>query len=300
MWPFRKRGPAVVAYQDPADRRFRFFGNRRHLAGLPYDLPKDDQEISRLDFQHYVLRYAFKGNYLAPLADPRDILDVGCGSGRWGQEIAFVFPNANVIGVDVVPPPADANPAESTRPPNYAFVPGNVLEGLPFADASFDYAHQRLLIGALPADQWPRVVAELRRVTRPGGWVELAEGHIRIDGGGPALKNLGDWGYKLTSMRGIDPGMFQRIGPLLRDAGLANVQQHNLRLPVGRKYGRLGYLMEANMFALYDALKGPMLATGTTTPEVWARTITQAGEEIARNKCSAMFCVAYGQRSPQM
>ncbi len=70
MWPFRKRGPAIVTYQDPVDRRFRFFGTRRHLAGLPYDLPKDDQEISRLDFQHYMLRYAFKGNYLGSRFQP--------------------------------------------------------------------------------------------------------------------------------------------------------------------------------------------------------------------------------------
>ncbi|HEX6819344.1 MAG TPA: class I SAM-dependent methyltransferase [Ktedonobacterales bacterium] len=299
-WFGRRRRPALVAYQDPVDRRFRFFGSRRHLAGLPYDLPKDDQEISRLDFQHYVLRYAFKGNYLAPLVDPRDILDVGCGSGRWGQEIALVFPTANVIGLDVVPPPADANPAESTRPPNYAFVPGNVLEGLPFADASFDYVHQRLLIGALPADQWPRVVAELRRVARPGGWVELAEGHIRVDSGGRALQTLGDWVYTLTSRRGIDPSMYQHIGQLLRGAGLANVEQHAIRLPVGRKYGRLGYLMEANMFALYDALKGPLFGTGVTTPDVYARTIEEAGIEIARGKCSANFCVAYGQRPMDM
>jgi SAM-dependent methyltransferase len=300
MWPFRKRGPAIVTYQDPADRRFRFFGTRRHLAGLPYDLPKDDQEISRLDFQHYMLRYAFKGNYLAPVSNPRDILDVGCGSGRWPMEMALVFPNANVVGVDVVPPPADTGPAAMMRPANYVFVPGNVLEGLPFADASFDFVHQRLLIAALPADQWPRVIAELRRVARPGGWVELAEGHIRVDGGGPALKTLGDWAYALMGRRGIDAGMFQNLGPLLGGAGLINVQQHTLRLPVGRKFGRLGYLMEANHFALYEGFKGPILASGLATPETYARTVTEAGQEIARGRCSAMFCAAYGQRSPQM
>ncbi|HEX6819345.1 MAG TPA: class I SAM-dependent methyltransferase [Ktedonobacterales bacterium] len=299
-WFGRTRRPAVVTYQDPVDRRFRFFGSRRHLAGLPYDLPKDDQEISRLDFQHYMLRYAFKGNYLAPLVNPRDILDVGCGSGRWPLEMALVFPNANVVGLDVVPPPADASPAVDTRPPNYVFVPGNVLEGLPFGDASFDFVHQRLLIAALPADQWPRVVQELRRVARTGGWVELAEGHIRVDGGGRALKALGDWAYALMGRRGIDAGIFQKLGPLLGGAGLVNVQQHIIRLPVGRKFGRLGYLMEANHFALYEGFKGPILASGLATPETYARTVQEAGEEIARGKCSAMFCAAYGQRPMDM
>jgi SAM-dependent methyltransferase len=294
--PGRKRQPAVVTYQDPTDRRFRFFGNRRHLAGVPYDLPRDDQEIHRLDFQHYMLRYAFRGNYLAPLAQPRDILDVGCGSGRWPVEIATVFPDANVIGTDVVPPPADASPAAETRPQNYVFVPGNVLEGLPFADASFDFVHQRLLIAAIPADRWPRDVQELRRVARPGGWVELAEGHIRVDGGGRALKTLGDWAYTLMGRRGIDAGMFSRIGQLLLDGGLTNVRQHTVRLPVGRKHGRLGYMMEVNHFALYEGFKGPILASGLTTPDVYAQTAAEAGAEMARGKCTATFCAAYGQR----
>src|SRR5262249_20104736 len=155
-------------------------------------------------------------------------------------------------------------------------------EGLPFGDAGFDVVHQRLLIAALPADQWPRVVLELRRVTRPGGWIELAEGHIRIDGGGPALKALGDWAYALMGSRGIDAGMFRNIGQLLTDAGLVQVQQHAVRLPVGRRYGRLGALMESNHFALYEGFKGPILASGLATPEVYARTLEGASEELAR------------------
>jgi SAM-dependent methyltransferase len=285
-----------VTYQDPVDRRFRIFGNRRHLAGVPYALPKDDQEVNRLDFQHYMLRYAFKGNYLAPITQPREILDVGCGTGRWPMEMALVFPNANVVGVDVVEPPADANPAANTRPPNYAFVPGNVLEGLPFGDASFDFIHQRLLIAALPADQWPRVILELRRVARPGGWVELAEGHIRVDGGGPALQKLGDWAYALMGRRGIDAGMFRHLGQLLSGAGLAHVRQHEVLLPVGRKFGRLGALMESNHFALYEGFKGPVLASGLATPDEYARTLAEAGAELERGRCSATFCLAYGQR----
>ncbi|HVB59579.1 MAG TPA: hypothetical protein VNE61_00170, partial [Ktedonobacteraceae bacterium] len=71
-------------------------GNRRHVSMLP----GSRQEIDRLDLQHYLLRYVLKGNYLAPIAQPARILDVGCGTGCWISEMALEFPQAELVGVD--------------------------------------------------------------------------------------------------------------------------------------------------------------------------------------------------------
>src|SRR5260221_6078075 len=80
-------------------------GGRRRAAGVRYMFPADTQEINRLDFQHYLLRHAFRGNYAAPIGLPESILDVGTGTGRWAREMAAQFPSANVVGFDIVPPP---------------------------------------------------------------------------------------------------------------------------------------------------------------------------------------------------
>jgi len=68
-----------------------------------YVLP-DERALSRTNFQHMMLRTALGGNYLAPVEDPRYILDVGCGSGRWAYELAERFVQARVVGVDLTPP----------------------------------------------------------------------------------------------------------------------------------------------------------------------------------------------------
>src|SRR5215472_351542 len=73
---------------------------RKRTRGVPYLMPTDLEEMSRLDFQHYMLRYALRGNYATPITNPGSILDVGTGTGRWAREMAQLFPRANVIGVD--------------------------------------------------------------------------------------------------------------------------------------------------------------------------------------------------------
>src|SRR5579871_605328 len=98
FWPFRRKPDrADISASGDVPRR-RLFG-REYTAGIPYALPSDLGEMNRLDFQHFVLRQAFKGNYAAPLHAPSSILDVGCGTGRWAKEMALIFPGANVVGL---------------------------------------------------------------------------------------------------------------------------------------------------------------------------------------------------------
>lgn len=295
-WRRRRRRDAAVVTDETGVSFFRFFGGRRHLTGVPYALPKDDQEVNRLDFQHYLLRFALRGNYAAPIDNPHNILDVGCGSGRWPLEMAQLFPQANVIGVDLVPPPVDRDPTHYGGPANFVFVTGNILEGLPFADASFDFAHQRLLISALPADRWPGVVQELIRVTRRGGWVELVEGDIKVAHGGPALNRIGDWIYEAVGRRGIDVNMCRQIGELLRYGGLAGVAQREIRLPLGKRFGRVGGMMETNFLALFEGVKGLVVAMGITTQEDFEEAVREAVTEMERGSPEGVLYIAYGQR----
>jgi len=280
--------------------RYEMVGERRHLADAPYVLPSDDQEINRLDFQHFMLRYTLRGNYAAPIQQPHSILDVGAGTGRWAMEMAALFPNANVVGVDVTPPPADRAAASlgaglDTRPDNYAFVPGNILEGLPFADQSFDFVHQRLLLFAIPETAWPRVVAELVRVTRIGGWIELVETGPQ-QRGGPAMDRLVDWITATSNRRGVNPLLGPQIGNFLRDARVGSVTANAITLPVGSYGGRVGKLAETDVFGVVGGVKALVVSQGLTTAEAYDDAMRAAREDLDRYQCYLPFYLAYGQR----
>jgi SAM-dependent methyltransferase len=274
-------------------------GGRMRTMGLPYALPRDLEELNRLDFQHYMLRFALQGLYAAPLAYPTRILDVGTGTGRWAMDMAQVFPRANVIGLDVNPPPADdrATAGRDERPPNYAFAPGNVLEGLPFADGSFDFVHMRLLFTAIPTDRWAQVIRELTRVTRPGGWVESVEATGLFDGG----LNVGqfmDWIAQLSSRRGVNIMDPLRVPGYMQQAGLANVAASTVRVPTGAHGGRLGRMVATDFVGVVKGYGGLITGAGVTTADLYESTLAAMIRDLeARgSRCFTAFHIAVGQR----
>lgn len=296
------RRDRIVVLDRPDLRRFAWLGGRRRLAAVPYLLPTDEREINRLDFQHYLLRYALQGNYAAPLTTmprgyPASILDVGCGTGRWSLEMAAQFPHANMVGVDLSPMLDEAVSVER-RPPNFTFVQANVLEGLPFADASFAYVYQRLLFLAIPALLWPRVVQELVRVTQPGGWVELVEGGV-TEGGGRAMAVLAEWAANMSAQRGIDLQQGARIGTFLREAGLQNVVVRRVDVPIGRSARaarHIGQMMATNYLAGLAGLGPAIIGHGMATAEEFDAAVVAMRAELVRSRCIQSFYVAYGQR----
>jgi len=274
-------------------------GGRMRTVGLPYALPRDMEEINRLDFQHYMLRYALRGLYAAPLTNPGSILDVGTGTGRWAMDMAQVFPKAQVVGLDVNPPPADehAGAGLDVRPRNYAFAPGNVLEGLPFADGAFDYVHMRLLFTAIPSDRWPFAVGELARVTRPGGWVESVELTSSFNGG-PSVDLMVSWAAQLAARRGVDLANGGRVAEFMRAAGLRNVAASVVNLPMGVWGDRVGTMVATDFISVCKGFAGVMVGAGLTSQEQFDETLEGVRVDLASRAvhCYTPFYIVFGQK----
>jgi ubiquinone/menaquinone biosynthesis C-methylase UbiE len=277
-----------VAFPGRADE-----DTRRYLQEQPYLLPKDLKEVNRLDFQHYVLRAILKNNYLAPLQAPRQILDVGCGTGQWAYELAREFPQAGVIGLDL-------EPARNTTapPPNYRFVAGDVRDGLPFEDNRFDFVHQRFLWAALPLAAWPGVVQELVRVTAPGGWVELLEASIYGAPAGPALGRLQAMLGELAALRGLDGSdeVVRSLDRYLREAGLVEVERREIEVPLGDWGGRIGSLMALDGREACLAMSGAAAKRFRLTQQEYEALLEAAFRECNELKTRGRFVAAYGRK----
>jgi SAM-dependent methyltransferase len=257
-----------------------------------YLFPRHPGETHRLDVQHYALRETLRANFVAPVHEPRRVLDVGCGTGQWAFEICEQFPEVVVVGLDLV-----AGKAE--HPWRYRFVKGNLLHGLPLADDCFDFVHQRFLLAGVPLASWGAVVADLARVTQPGGWVELTEIPWVVEGAGPATERLLILGREMAVSLGLDDGsvVFNALDGYLQRAGLYNVVRREFSIPIGEWGGRVGSLMATDGRAAFTRLCEVLQARSRLRAEDSRDLIRQALAEWENGRMSTPCAVAFGRKA---
>jgi SAM-dependent methyltransferase len=104
------------------------------------------------------------------VADATRLLDFGCGCGRVLRHLRSVSERVEIHGVDTDPEAVEC--VRATLP----FVTATTIEPLPplpFTDAYFDLVVNHSVFSHLPEDYQDAWLAELHRVTAPGGVVEL-------------------------------------------------------------------------------------------------------------------------------
>jgi ubiquinone/menaquinone biosynthesis C-methylase UbiE len=175
----------------------------------------------------------FMGRYLPSLAPVfadaagvdagTRLLDVGCGPGGLTVELARRAGARHVAAIDPSPPFAQAcrerNPGVDVRE--------GFAEHLPYSDDEFDVSLASLVVGFMSDPH--RGLAEMARVTRPGGTVAVCFWDLNRM---PTLRTF--W----AAARAVQPkltGEMRRIGgsrgelaALLDDAGLRDVREAEL------------------------------------------------------------------------
>ena len=143
------------------------------------------------------------------------ILDVGCGTGEIASRLATELPDATVVGVDVLEGSiALARSRHAALAPRLSFAEGDAY-ALAFPDASFDLVVCRHVLQSIPHAE--RVVAELRRVARRGGWLHLVLEDYGLLHASPASAALEAFWERVP-----------RAFALLRGAGLAEIREDDV------------------------------------------------------------------------
>jgi ubiquinone/menaquinone biosynthesis C-methylase UbiE len=113
--------------------------------------------------QHLFDRYGLSGAFA--------ILDVGCGTGEITRRLAERYPQARLLGLDILEVNLQLARRDSAGLGERVRYEVGDAFALRQADESVDLLVCRHMSQAVP--EFPRVLAEFRRVLKPGGWLHL-------------------------------------------------------------------------------------------------------------------------------
>ena len=214
----------------------------------------NEEEYTRLNIQDQLITTSM-GGVLPEQPDPtifKRVLDVACGTGGWLIETARTYPTMSVLyGVDINKPMlgyAQVQAEAHQVSDRVQFRAMDALLILEFPYEYFDLVNMRFGWSFLRTWNWPKILSELQRVTRPGGVIRITESDMIVPHGSPALQRLLDMfftamcnaGHFFVEQRN---GVTSELPGLLPLHGFKNVQTraHRLIYRAGTKEGRLFY-----------------------------------------------------------
>ncbi len=234
------------------------------------------------------------------------ILDLGCGPGGWVLEVAREHPDIQVTGVDISRSMIQFAQAQaiSRGYGNASFMVMDVKQPLAFEDASFDLVNERTLYGVMGPGEWPQMLAECKRILRPGGIIRLTEFEMPLTTS-PALNAL--WYistrafYKLGRSFSVDEwhvGITPVLKRLLHDAGFQNIkhQGHVMDISAGTTDFE-GFWR--NFAYVFELVKPFMLKIeGLTTEQEYERLYQQMQAEMLANDFCGLwtYVTAWGEK----
>ncbi|KAJ3285771.1 hypothetical protein HDU79_007083 [Rhizoclosmatium sp. JEL0117] len=263
---------------------------------------EDDVALSRTQKQHVLLRVAFGHDVVAPAAreivlnPDAKVLEVGVSDGYWIDSLYTEGgAKAEFYGVD-----NNAKAFEKGTKAGAKLQVADVVKGLPYEDNTFDYVHQRILISGIKVDEWPGVVAELVRVTKPGGWIELVELDSKHYNTGPETRKITDPIGGFSAQSKTDDALSDSLTGYLTSVGdkITNVETKIVSLPMYWGEGsvadlgkRHGWDREAVYLKYADAAL-PILGW---TKEQFLEQLQKAVNEWPQTRAFNNWVAVYGQ-----
>ncbi|HEY3352048.1 MAG TPA: class I SAM-dependent methyltransferase [Polyangia bacterium] len=191
------------------------------MSARDYVLPSSASEAARLEQQAALYGGT---DFLRPFlaVRPREVLEVGCGTGCFCRHVGAQLPGRQVTGLDL-----DAGRIAYARArsatPNVRFEEGDLLH-LPFDADRFDLVFCRFVLVHL-ADP-TAALREMARVARPGGVVlayDMVHDGIWFSPPKPAFARLLRAALDVMRERGMEPSQGLHLAPGMIRAGLAEV-----------------------------------------------------------------------------
>lgn len=230
------------------------------------DIVQDQQnkeELIRLAIQDQIMAEATDGT-LPEQEDTEQferVLDVSCGVGGWVIETARSYPKMSLVGIDINQKMIDSANAQAVAQGVSERVSFQVMDALTLpgiANTSFDLVNQRIGCSYLRTWDWPRLLREMVRVTRPGGVIRLTEPEIISYSNSEAYQQMCETLLQaLYSAHHLfkpeAAGIIPHLKTFLEEQRCRDIQiqSHTIEYHAGTATGDIFYQQVAHMFRVF-------------------------------------------------
>lgn len=138
------------------------------------------EELNRLIAQDQMTTRGM-GGVLPEQDDPerfQRVLDIGCGSGSWLLEVSQIYPHMSLFGIDVNSHFVNYARSQAEAQQVADRVQFHLMDAtlmIEFPRHYFDLVNLRFGSSFLRTWDWPKLISEMQRMTRPGGVIRLTD-----------------------------------------------------------------------------------------------------------------------------
>ncbi|KAF9097118.1 hypothetical protein BGX29_008292 [Mortierella sp. GBA35] len=255
-------------------------------------IPVTPDELDHPESPFYLDRITFELDLMAPVGKPRKIIDINCASGEWAMDMAIKHPRTIVYALD---PVLDVARLPSRIPDNCKFKVRDVRD----QEGEFDLVHQRLGAFRTHFMEWTPHFAELGRLTRPGGWIQLAESNGMVVRAGVESLKVNRWVETAALSSGLNPmQMVEALMPTILGAGLINVECYEYGIPIGDWAGARGNIAMRSYLQMVESLREEIIEINRLEEGTFEKTIGLMAMECAADNAELIMKVICAQKPP--
>lgn len=262
--------------------------------GIPgWVIPVTPDDLDHPDSPFYMDRITFELDLMAPVGKPfRKVIDINCSSGEWAMDMAIKHPRTIVYALD---PMLDVARLPQRIPDNCKFKLRDVKD----QEGEFDLVHQRLGAFRTHFMEWTPHFAELGRLTRPGGWIQLAESNGMVVRAGVESLKVNRWVETAALSSGLNPmQMVEALMPTILGAGLINVECYEYGIPMGEWAGRRGNIAMRAYLSMVESLREEIIEINRLEEGIFEQTIGLMVMECAAENAELIMKVICAQKPP--
>ncbi|RIA85775.1 S-adenosyl-L-methionine-dependent methyltransferase [Glomus cerebriforme] len=276
---------------------FKFLKKKRNKPNYGnYIIKVNDLQIDRIQQMHHILKVCCNNkNFFSPISNDLSrgikVLDVGAGPGTWIFDMSSDYRKSEFTGIEI-----QSFMLPTIHPLNTSFKNVDILKGLPFSPNSFDFIHMRCMVLCFTEQQYEQIVRELVDLLKPNGYLELSEPELCSRNMGPICERFSIGVRDILSSKSMDPFVNEKLGTLLNDFGLQEINQEEVELPLSELDGNIGALYGETTFNGLIGLKDELANQMNLTSNEIDSLINDYREEIKSRRMYNKYTRVYGRK----